>query len=51
MLSQSDDSVREEMPSDVDTRSLMPLPLQQDRADAVIRSAINVLDPLVWPAK
>ena len=39
----------EETPADMDTRSLIPLPLQQDQEDTAIRSAINGQDPLAWP--
>ena len=39
----------EETPADMDTRSFIPLPLQQDREDTAIRSAINGQDPLAWP--
>ena len=50
MLSQSDDSDGEEMPLDVDTQSFMPVPLQKDLEDTVIRSAIHAQHPLVCPA-
>ena len=39
----------EETPADMDTRSFIPLPLQQDREDTAIRSTINGQDPLAWP--
>ena len=50
VLSQSDDTNEKEIATEVGNRSFMPLPLQKDREDTVIRSAINRLDPLVWPA-
>ena len=49
MFSRLDHDDAEETPADLDTRSFIPLPLQQDREDTAIRSAINGQDPLVWP--
>ena len=49
MFSRSDHDDAEETPADMDTRSFIPLPLQQDREDTAIRSAINGQDPLAWP--
>ena len=37
----SDHNDAEETPEDMDTRSFLPLPLQQDREDTDIRSAID----------
>ena len=45
----SDHHNAEETPADMDTRSFLPLPLQQDRENTAIRSAINKQDPLAWP--
>ena len=51
MFSRSDHDAddAEETPADMDTRSFIPLPLQQDREDTAIRSTINGQDPLAWP--
>ena len=45
----SDHHDAEETPADMDTRSFIPLLLQQDPEDPAIRSAINEQDPLAWP--
>ena len=49
MFSRSDHNDAEKTPADMVTRSFIPLPLQQDREDTAIRSAINGQDPLAWP--